>query len=258
MLIEPAGAEWTEEARSPPLEDRDVHVWRVPLRLPASLLEWGEALLDPDERERAARYRFVEHRVAFVSGRAIQRDILSRYLEIDPAQVRYRVSQHGKPELSPESAGAGVRFNFSNSGELGLLAVTRGRDVGVDVEQVRHLPDALEIARGFFSGAEAEVLRRTPAEQRDLAFFHCWTRKEAYIKAVGAGLAIPLDCFDVAFAPGEPAALLQHRDRPAEVQRWIIRHLEVEGEYVGALAIERDRLTLRRLQWRPRVHLDGE
>lgn len=231
----------------PALDAGAVHLWRVPLRLPPSRAAWVDALLDPEERERAARFRFAEHRDAFAAGRAIQRDLLARYARVAPAEVRYRIGAYGKPEIA--GAAGGLRFNFSNADGLGLLALTVGREVGVDLEPLRPVPDALDIAASFFSPREVEVLRSVPPALRDEAFLRCWTRKEAYVKAVGGGLSIELGAFDVAFAPGEEARLLRHRLDPAEAERWTMRGLEPDPGYVGALAVDGGGWTLECFRW---------
>lgn len=215
----------------------EVHVWRASLRPPPHLLARLEAYLSPDERARAARFRFPEHRTAFVAGRGVQRDVLARYTGLAPAELAYREGSHGKPELDGAAA-AGIRFNVSNAGALALYAVTLRREIGVDLEQIKPMPDGMDIARRFFSAPENEVFAALPEEVRDLAFFRCWTRKEAYIKAVGEGLSMPLDRFDVAFAPGEPARILRTRGNPAEAERWSMLALEPGPGYVGAMAVE--------------------
>jgi 4'-phosphopantetheinyl transferase len=142
-----------------------------------------------------------------------------------------------KPELDGAAA-AGIRFNVSNSGDLALYAVTLRREIGVDLEQLKPMPDGMDIAQRFFSAPENEVFAALGEEVRDLAFFRCWTRKEAYIKAVGEGLSMPLDRFDVAFAPGEPARILRTRGNPEEAERWSMLALEPGPGYVGAMAVE--------------------
>jgi 4'-phosphopantetheinyl transferase len=222
----------------------EVHVWRASLRPPPARLALLEATLSPDERARAARFRFDEHRVAFIAGRGAQRGILSRYTGLPPAALTYREGSHGKPELSGAAAGPGIRFNVSNSGDYALYALTLRREIGVDLERLKPMPDGIDIAKRFFSAPENEVFAGLGDDVRDLAFFLCWTRKEAYIKAVGEGLSMPLDCFDVAFAPGEPARILRTRGNPAEAERWTMLSLDPGPGYVGALAVEGD-------GWRP-------
>jgi 4'-phosphopantetheinyl transferase len=222
----------------------EVHVWRASLRPPAHALARLEAHLSPDERARAARFRFPEHRTAFVAGRGAQREILSRYAGLPPHALAYRETQHGKQSLDGPAAALGIRYNVSNSGDLALYAVTLGREIGVDLERIKPMPDGLDIAKRFFSAPENEIFAALDESVRDLAFFNCWTRKEAYIKAVGEGLSMPLDRFDVAFAPGEPARLLRTRGEEDEAARWSMLEVHPGPGYVGALAVEGD-------GWRP-------
>jgi 4'-phosphopantetheinyl transferase len=233
----------------PALPPGEVHVWRFSLRLPPSALAAVERHLAPAERERAARFRFAEHRSAFVAGRGVQREILGRYTGVEPGAVAYRESPHGKLYLAGAAARTGVRFNLSNSGDLALLALAEQRELGVDLEQLRPMSDAMDVARRFFSAPENEVFAALDESIREMAFFRCWTRKEAYIKAVGEGLSMPLDRFDVAFAPGEEACLLATRGDPEEAGRWTLVGLEPGPGYVGALAVEGAGWTLRRYAW---------
>ena len=220
------------------LEPGRVHVWRAWLEPEAPVLRRLEATLSDDERARAARFVFPQHRVRYAAGRGILREILGRYLGRDPRSLRFRYSAHGKPELDETATPESVRFNVSNCEAMGLFAFVRGREVGVDVEELRPMPDGVSIAERFFSGPENEVFRAVPPELRDQAFFNCWTRKEAYIKAVGEGLSMPLDRFDVAFAPGQAAALLATRPDPAQAERWTLRELEPGPGWIGALMVE--------------------
>lgn len=155
----------------------EVHVWRGGLEPPADVLARLEATLSHDECARAARFVFPRHRVQYVACRGILRELLGQCLGVEPWAVRFRYTAHGKPELDGEVSD--LRFNVSNCETLGLFAFASGRSVGVDVERLRPMDDALAIAERFFSAPENEVFRATPAAGRDAAFFRCWTRKEA-------------------------------------------------------------------------------
>jgi 4'-phosphopantetheinyl transferase len=194
--------------------------------------------LSPDEVERAERFRFERHRRRFVVGRGVLRALLGRYLGVEPARISFGYGARGKPHLSGALSGTGVRFNLAHSHEMALYVVTRGRDVGIDLEHVRPMPDAEDIGARFFSPHEHEILCALPPGQRLGAFFDCWTRKEAYIKATGDGLARPLDEFDVSLAPGEPARLLRVAEDPAEVDRWSLQALSPDAGYAAALVVE--------------------
>jgi 4'-phosphopantetheinyl transferase len=193
------------------------------------------ALLDDEERARASRLHRPRDRHRFVLAHAALRLFLAQCLDIHPAAVHYETGVHGKPRLGPGLPS--LEFNLSHSGEVGVAAVTRDRSVGVDVEQLRAMPDALSIADSHFSAAERAGLRSLlPAEQRG-AFFRCWTRKEAVIKATGEGLARALDSFDVALAPGSLSALARFDGRPGNEAGWSLRALTAPTGYEAAGAV---------------------
>ncbi|HWI09093.1 MAG TPA: 4'-phosphopantetheinyl transferase superfamily protein [Solirubrobacteraceae bacterium] len=197
-----------------------------------------EALLDDSERARAERFVRLEDHDRFVLAHAALRLLLARCLGVEPATVRYAQRAHGKPGLGADLAR--LEFNMSHSGRLGLLAVARDRPVGVDVEAVRGMADALSIADTQFSALEREALRALAPSERRPAFFRCWTRKEAVIKADGEGLGRPLSSFDVDLAPGSTAALTSFDGRPAELAGWSLRDLAAPPGYVaaGAAAVD--------------------
>jgi 4'-phosphopantetheinyl transferase len=155
-----------------------------------------------------------------------------------PGRLDFSYLVHGKPDLVPESNAINLKFNLSHSGRLALIAVTVGAEVGIDIELICDSFGGINIAKRFFSPREVEVLCTIPASRQADAFFNCWTRKEAYIKARGEGLEIPLDSFDVAFVPGEKPALLSVRFDPREVSRWSLYDLQVDENYKAALAVE--------------------
>jgi 4'-phosphopantetheinyl transferase len=231
------------------LESGEVHVWRAHLYEEPEALAVSRSILAPDERARADRFHFERDRVRFIVARSALRRILNRYLNISPAEIGFSYNQYGKPVLSAEAGEPRLRFNVSHSHECALYAITRDGEVGVDIEFVREDFASLEIAERFFSPREIEMLRRLPEELRTEAFFNCWTRKEAYIKALGEGLSHPLDKFVVSLAPGEPVSLLSHDDLPQEPARWSwVELLPGEG-YAAALAFEGELRLLRRWQF---------
>jgi 4'-phosphopantetheinyl transferase len=218
------------------LETDEIHVWRAWLDQPDAGPEDMMRVLSRDERQRAGRYRFQAGRQRFVTGRAILRILLGRYLHMEPRRVPLAYGPHGKPLLAPDLSGSGLEFNLAHAGPLALYAFARDRTVGVDVEQVRSLPDADAVAARFFSARENAAYSSLAADSRQLAFFQCWTRKEAFIKALGDGLAHPLDTFDVSLAPAEPAQLLYVASDPLEASRWSLISLVPQHDYVAALA----------------------
>lgn len=244
-----SGADWLPPPRDPRLAEGEVHVWHA---TKADAAPWRTGLyqaLDADERARAARYRFEVDRERYIIGRGLLRVVLGRYLGERPAAVRFAYSKHGKPELCGVRSGEALCFNASHSREVDLIAVTRGRPIGVDVEYVRRDLDYERIARDFFSAREREALAALPEAARAEAFFACWTRKEAYVKALGEGLSIPLDEFDVSLDPGEPAALLRVAGRPEEAFSWTMRALDPGPGYMGALVARGPVSGLRLWRW---------
>ena len=231
------------------LSGDEVHVWCASLDLPSSDVENFENTLTVDERERAERFYFQKDRRRFIVGRGVLRAILSCYLNREPSELRFFYTVHGKPELATQSDGNAIRFNVSHSHEVALYAVTRGREIGIDVECIRPISEADQIAERLFSTREHAVFRALPAHESIGAFFTCWTRKEAYLKALGDGLARPLDEFDVLLAPGKPARLLYVQGDEEEVSRWSLRELTPAPGYAAALAVEADGWHLKCWNW---------
>lgn len=215
-----------------------VHVWRARLDQPTASREELAQTLSPDEIARAERFLLDLDRNRFVAGRGILRRILSRYLELGPERLRFSYSATGKPTLGGELAGSPIRFNLAHSGDLAVYAVAADREIGVDLERVRDLSDAEQIARRHFAAEEQAALRALPPDRHTEGFFNCWTRKEAYLKATGAGLATPLSSFRVELRPDVPAQLLRVDADPAEGARWKLFSFNPLPDYVAALCVE--------------------
>jgi 4'-phosphopantetheinyl transferase len=231
------------------MELDEVHVWRASLLQPSEETERLRQLLTQDEQDRASRFHFRKDRDRFIVARGILRSILGRYLKVEPARLRFEYSHYGKPRLTEEFDYGALRFNLSHSHERVLYAFARGRELGVDIEYIRQDFAGEEIARKFFSTREVADFCSLPLGQRTEAFFHCWTRKEAYVKAIGEGLSMPLDEFDVSLLPEKPAALLRNRRRPQEVRRWSLQALNVAFGYAAAIAIEGHERQLKCFDW---------
>jgi 4'-phosphopantetheinyl transferase len=217
--------------------------WCVTL---ADVREAGGGVLSEDELVRADRFRFEKDRRRFVAARSALRQVLGRYLRCSPGEVGFSYQPTGKPQLAPEFRESRVQFNLSHSGEFALIAVTLDRRIGVDIEVINAERAWEDVAERFFSAAENRILRALPAGERELAFFQCWTRKEAYVKAVGAGLALPLSSFDVAFGVGVAPAVLRIGDSVEEAEGWSLFDVECPVGYVGAVAVEGRGLVRRR------------
>jgi 4'-phosphopantetheinyl transferase len=219
------------------LPDDEVQLWRVDLEsIGPDEARW-QKVLSPDETSRASRFHFAVDRQLFVASRALLRTILAGYLAINPKDLTFSYSKREKPFLGLAYADCGIRFNLSHSGGIALYAFARRRELGVDVEQVRRDFAVEAIARRFFSAHEQEQLADLPAAEKIDAFFRCWTRKEAYIKATGDGLSLPLTQFDVSLAEGNTDALVTTRPDTAEARRWLLCEIPAGTGYVAALCV---------------------
>ncbi len=227
----------------------EVHLWRAELDHSQAVLEKLTKILSPDEAERADRFHFSCDRTRFIASRGILREILSRYLGCTPAQIDLSYESNGKPKLKPTQAiKLDLRFNLSHTRNAGLYAISRGKEVGVDIEWTPQIIPWEKIADAFFARKESEKLQKWPANQRAKGFFICWTRKEAYVKARGGGLSIPLDSFEVSAAPEERPALLAAAD-PSELTRWTMWDIPVGKPLAATLVVEGHPRRLRLLHW---------
>ncbi|HOL95334.1 MAG TPA: 4'-phosphopantetheinyl transferase superfamily protein [bacterium] len=217
--------------------DSEVHVWREQLDRPDAERIKLYSLLSPDERERASRFRLSRDRDAYVVARGRLREILSFYLNRDPAGIRFRYSPTGKPALASGQETGGIQFNVAHSYRQAVIAVTWNRRVGVDLEYM-DVRAVLTIADEFFSPGEKSAYAKLLPEERMTAFFLWWTRKEAFVKALGEGLSVPLDQFEVSFHPGEPAALRWTGWDSQAPDRWRLEDLALDPGYTGTLAVE--------------------
>lgn len=215
----------------------DVHVWLVSLQQPTAVAARFADLLSLDEKTRADRFVFdVDHR-NYTIARGCLRTILSRYLRIAPEKIDFIYGEYGKPDLANSSGPSQLKFNVAHSGVLALYAFTSIGEVGIDLECIR--PDFAvdEVARRFFSPGEVACLDQFHGPMRREAFYRCWTRKEAFIKAKRLGLSLELNQFEVTLA-SDKAAVLRTRWDENEAARWTLQDIDVGPGYVGALAIE--------------------
>jgi 4'-phosphopantetheinyl transferase len=186
----------------------DIHVWHAGLDRDEKVLGQLESTLSLEEKARADRFHFVNDRNRFVVARGLLRELLGGYLHQTPSSLEFSYGLHGKPFLSGKNASIGLCFNLSHSSGVVVYAIARQRNLGIDVEHIKPESAGEDIARRYFSAREVKDLQTLPPEARTDGFFHCWTRKEAYLKATGMGLQIPLDSFAVSLLPGEPARFL--------------------------------------------------
>ncbi|MDA8388346.1 MAG: 4'-phosphopantetheinyl transferase superfamily protein [Nitrospiraceae bacterium] len=213
------------------LKKGEAHIWRVSLEMPDATAETLRQGLSADELERAARFRFPSDRDHYIVARGVLRGILAGYLNTKPEKIRFRYGPFGKPELAGDAREM-PRFSVSHSHGLALCAVALERKIGVDIEYMRRRVEAGDIARQFLSRQDNSMLKKCPRHKRQKAFFMLWTRKEAYLKARGTGLA------------EDPAPCETDRDAP-----WSLTDLRVERGYAAAVAVEGRCVDLLCRQW---------
>lgn len=224
----------------------EVDLWLASLDCPRALSRAMTTALSADEAER--RFDFDSDRAQFTIARAILRDLLSRYLGCTAAKIVFAYGSSGKPRLGGINSTAGLQFNLSHSADTALYAIARGRELGVDIESICPEMPWGRLAKSFFCPSEVAKLHEWPAHRRAIGFFTCWTRKEAYIKARGDGLLIPLDAFEVSAAPSEEPALLAAAD-PNELKRWSFWEVPLDESFVGTLVVYGHPSRVRLMTW---------
>jgi len=236
--------QWSPPPTEVCLLDDEIHIWRAPLDLEPQLVHQLNTYLTSDELARAARFKFDQDRLRFIAARGILRVVLGTYLHQKPASLVFSYGPHGKPTLQPIDAHNTLHFNLSHSHGVALYAVAKTRVVGIDIEALRSKSDWEDIAQRFFSHGEYLEILAQPEAARFKAFFQCWTHKEAYIKARGLGMTIPLNSFEVSFTANSLNGL-----RSADSDRWSLRGLEPAPGYTGAVVGEGQNWHLQCWSW---------
>jgi 4'-phosphopantetheinyl transferase len=232
-----------------PLGQDEVHVRIASLDCPQSEMKYFENILAEDEINRANRFHFKKDRERFVAGRGLLRMILSSYVGMPANEIIFTYGCHGKPGLRRQDGRPAIEFNLAHSGGTAIYAITRDRPVGVDIEVMKYEFPLESVAEHFFSTVEVAALRSLPQPMQRIAFFKCWTRKEAFIKALGDGLSCPLSDFDVSLTPGEPASLLNIGWAPEETSRWCIEDINAVAGCAAAVVFSGCRCRLHVSQW---------
>jgi 4'-phosphopantetheinyl transferase len=217
---------------------RRVHVWQISLNSLQGSLDESREILSVDEKRRARRFRFERDRQKFTLTHWAVRLILGKYMDCDPRHLTFELGAKGKPQIRRSENLSGLHFNLSHSGDFAVLALTSRLSLGIDVEAVTSAFATEEIANSFFSPDEVSCLMALPLERRAEGFFCCWTRKEAYIKAKGGGLYIPLDSFSVTVHPDKRPMLLRAVNGVNEINRWSFYNLRIHPAYRAALVAE--------------------
>lgn len=214
-----------------------VHVWAASLEVAPEVLDKFASWLSSDEQARAARFHFPVHRDRFVVGRGLLRSLLARYLDRKPHTLTFTYGPKGKPALLDSAATPLLPFNVAHSEDLLLIAVNRDGLLGVDVEEIRPLSDLNQMVERFSCSSECSKFGNLPSEQKATAFFNLWTRKEAWLKATGEGIAHLLNQVEVSFLPGEPARLIRLPDSFAHDTSWFLYELTPKPGFTAALAV---------------------
>jgi 4'-phosphopantetheinyl transferase len=230
--------QWRRAIPGEPVYSDQVQVWRVFLDLTELQRESLLGILSADELARADRFRFEKDKRRFIAARGMLRQILGRYLRMNPHKLRFEYTAHGKPVLAAEPGCEAFRFNLSHSGGFALYAVARGRDIGIDIERIRDDVAVGQIARQFFSPGEISSLERLHENKRKEVFFQYWTRKEAFLKATGKGISFPMQQVDVSLISGRVLSPITLLGDKRESSRWYVRDLFPGRGYAAAIAVE--------------------
>jgi 4'-phosphopantetheinyl transferase len=225
--------EWRLPCKKRALGDDEVDVWRVSLVPPGSMVNDFRAHLSMQENARAEKFKFHKDREKYIVGHGLLRVILSLYANVAPEELKFAENRYGKPELV-YPPGLNLTFNVSHSYEMALIGIACRRQIGVDIEYVKKDFEWKEIIERFFSPREIRMINALPKDIQRRAFFTCWTRKEAYVKATGMGLSLPLKEFDVSPVPGATTLLLSSPEKT----RWSMKEVDVVDSYVATVAVE--------------------
>jgi len=221
------------------LSQGEIHIWCAELDCPQILVNGLFELLTCEEQRRAANFQFERDKNRFIAARGILRSIIGHYyLKSEPARVAFRSGLRGKPYLEPAFEDSTLDFNQADSGGLALYAFARGHEIGIDIEYRRSLTDFMQIADSTFSAYEKQTLAGLPEEAIQTAFYNCWTRKEAFVKAIGEGLYFDLDKFDVTCRSDEPPMILRIDDSPVKAGKWRLTEINTIPGFAATLAYQ--------------------
>lgn len=237
---------WTSSPNHLILTQDELHVWRADLNIESDLQESFWLSLSADEKDRASRFRFEKDRIHYVAARGILRKLLANYLKIAAAEIEFLYNPQGKPSLKTNQ---GLKFNISHAHGLGLFGFIYKYELGIDVEFLKPDIDIQTLATSFFTKKEAQKLLSLPPHFKISGFYNCWTRKEAFIKAIGEGLSFPLDQFEVSLHPNAPAQLLATYWNQEEIKTWTLTSFHPKPDYTAALAFKGDPVEIKYFNW---------
>jgi 4'-phosphopantetheinyl transferase len=223
---------WQSSPKNISLNSTDIHIWKAKLNISLSTQNDFWQILSADEKTRANRFRFPHLRMHYIAARGVLRNLIAQYLSISPADIQFNYGKQGKPFLVNFP---NFKFNVSHSEDLAVFAFAKEMEIGIDVEYINPKIDIEVIAPNFFSQNEVTTLFKLAPKERITGFFNCWTRKEAFIKAKGGGLSIPLDQFEVTLLAKDTPKILAINWAPEDVKNWSLFSFNPRKEFVGAL-----------------------
>ena len=229
---------WAEPPADLELDVAYIDVWRSQIDLPESEIEKYAQTLSEQEQERAAKFTFPDKYEEYVVSRGLLRKALGHVLKQAPSGFQFDYTSSKKPYLSRKYNNRPISFNVSHSHGQALVAISVDRNIGIDIEKIRPDVEYEKLAKRFFSEAEHAAIMLLPLGERVAAFFATWTRKEAFVKATGKGIAFGLSEFDVNILPYEPPAMLVTRWNPADVSKWLMANIETYKNYIATLAAD--------------------
>jgi len=236
---------WQQAPFDLKLSHDHIDVWRTRLNLPKNEIAKYHALLSTDEVKRANRYKVKHKRCEYIVTRGLLRTILGQTLGRDSKSFVFEYAKHDKPFLPIETSGTPVSFNVSHSHNQALIAVTLDRTIGIDIEYIRHDVEFKKLAKRFFSDQEYQQLDAYDETKLSAAFFACWTRKEAFVKALGDGIAFGLSEFSVSVDPEDDEIPLSTHLDQAQASKWILMNIKTDEDYIAALAVDKYNLKIR-------------
>ena len=239
LHTEKQSPQWQYAADTLEIKNGQIHIWHIPLCQPQPVVMRLRQLLTADEQQRADKFYLRRDTDHYIVGRGALRSILANYVGLPAAAISIEYGQYGKPVLTNQP----IKFNLSHSGDIALLGISKQYEIGVDIEFMRDIRDAEAIVERFFSFNERATFQRTPYAQRRSVFYNGWTRKEAFIKAIGRGLSYPLDAFDVSIGEDESPALLRIADPTMSASQWCLRSFEPEQGYKAAIVSAGNRVS---------------
>jgi 4'-phosphopantetheinyl transferase len=212
----------------------EIHIYQTNLDKSPAEINNFKKLMSVDELQKAARFKFDIDRNNYITGRGFLRTILSQYLNTSPEDIMFSYAEKGKPYVKDIE----IKFNLSHSKNYAVYAIALNTEVGIDIEYLKNIPDAYDISERFFSEEEREELKKMNEDRISLAFLNCWTRKEAFIKAVGEGLSYPLADFSVSISPGSEPGILWIKKNINEVKEWTLYNIKTDQSYISSVAVK--------------------